>query len=223
MKAHNILIYVLLLILNLAAFTARAQDITIVDVRRNITLAEDDIVYKDFYLNAGEGSALKKNLVVNVKRKINVRDSATKNVGDFEAVVGQLKIIHLGNKVAVAREFKLLSRDEAPMLEQIGIMTGDRIDTEGSFIDTSKPVYKRKSAEAGDDEITTAGTPAAGTPPAPVALTVVTAPAAVPAPTAANPPAPSPAAEIREPAAQVVPAGTPAPEPAKAALPLPQI
>lgn len=223
MKAHNILIYVLLLILNLAAFTARAQDITIVDVRRNITLAEDDIVYKDFYLNAGEGSALKKNLVVNVKRKINVRDSATKNVGDFEAVVGQLKIIHLGNKVAVAREFKLLSRDEAPMLEQIGIMTGDRIDTEGSFIDTSKPVYKRKSAEAGDDEITTAGTPAAGTPPAPVAVTVGDAPATVPAPTAANPPAPSPAAEIREPAAQVVPAGTPAPEPAKAALPLPQI
>ncbi|MNT72328.1 hypothetical protein D3C72_2109140 [compost metagenome] len=50
--------------------------------------------------------------------------------------------------MAVAREFELLSRDELPMLEQIGIMNGDRIDLQGSFIDTSKPKAQRKVAAA---------------------------------------------------------------------------
>lgn len=191
-------------------FSASAQEITVVDVRRNITLSEDDIVYKDFYLNAGEGSSLKKNLVVNVKRKINVRDSGTKNIGDFETTVGQLKIIHLGNKVAVAREFKLLSRDEEPMLEQIGIMSGDRIDTAGSFIDTSKPNYKRKTAEI---EPVTA--PETKTADSVVSPEVVSAPAVV---------TPNPAPEERrEPAtATPVPAEA-APAPVKASIPLPQI
>jgi hypothetical protein len=124
-----------------------AQEITVVDVKRNITLADEDPVYKDFYINAGDGTSLRKNMVVNVKRKINVKDSGTKSVGDFETTVGQLKIIQIGNKVSVAREFKLLSRDEEAMIEQIGIMSGDRIDLTGSYIDNSKPVYKRKTSE----------------------------------------------------------------------------
>lgn len=130
-----------------ATINSFAEDMTIVDVKRNITLSDDDNVYKDFYINAGDGSALRKNLVVTVKRKVNVKDNGTKTVGDFDAVVGQLKIIHVGNKVSVAREFKLLPRDEAPMLEQIGIMSGDRIDTANSFIDNSKPSYRHKTSE----------------------------------------------------------------------------
>jgi hypothetical protein len=132
-----------------------AQEILVVDVKRNITLSDSDPVYKDFYLSAGDGSSLKKNLVVNVKRKITIKESATKNIGDFETVVGQLKVIHVGNKVSVAREFKLTPRDEEPMLEQIGIMAGDKIDLAGSFVDYSKP--KRQTAES---ETTTQPAPA---------------------------------------------------------------
>lgn len=146
--------------------TTNAQEILVVDVKRNITLADNDPVYKDYYISAGEGSSLKKNLVVNVKRKITIKESATKNLGDFDTVVGQLKIIHVGNKVSVAREFKLTPRDEEPMLEQIGIMSGDKVDLAGSFVDYSKP--KRQNAES---EVKVETAPAtAGT---------VTAPAAV--------------------------------------------
>jgi hypothetical protein len=85
-------------------------------------------------------------MVVTAVRKINVRDASGANaVGEIIVPVGQLKIIAVYDRVAVAREYTLLSRDELPMLEQIGIMTGDRIDTKGSFIDNSKP--KRKVAE----------------------------------------------------------------------------
>lgn len=145
MKTNIFFIFILGLLINVQT---EAQEITVVDVKRNITLADEDPVYKDFYINAGDGSALRKNMVVNVKRKINVKDAGTKSVGDFETVVGQLKIIQIGNKVSVAREFKLISRDEEAMIEQIGIMSGDRIDLTGSFIDYSKPNYKRKTSEA---------------------------------------------------------------------------
>lgn len=204
MKTVKFLILLSTLTLGLSV---SAQDITVVDVRRNITLSEDDIVYRDYYLNAGEGSALKKNLVVNVKRKINVRDSGTKNIGDFETTVGQLKIIHLGNKVAVAREFKLLSRDEEPMLEQIGIMNGDRIDTSGSFIDTSKPNYKRKNAET--EAVTAPETKTAD---------AATVPEVVSTPAVTGPAQPATGTDNREPAT-----ATEAPAPVKASIPLPQI
>ncbi len=164
---------------------ADAQEITVVDVKRNITLADDDNVYRDYYINAGDGSALRKNMVVTVKRKVNVKDTATKSVGDFDAVVGQLKVIQVGNKVSVAREFKLLSRDEAPMLEQTGIMTGDKVDLTGSYIDNSKPSYKRKNTEAEPVSAPEAKTASAVVTPAPSIIS------------------PNPVVEQREPAATV--------------------
>lgn len=125
-----------------------AAEMSVVDVRRNITLAEDEPVYKDFYINAGPGSGLKKNLVVTAVRKINIRDASGANaVGEILVPVGQLKIIAVYDRVAVAREFTLLSRDELPMLEQIGIMSGDRIDLQGAFLDKSKPRPKKQVAE----------------------------------------------------------------------------
>ena len=130
-----------------AGINSFAQEISVVDVKRNITLSDDDNVYRDYYISAGDGSALRKNMVVTVKRKINIRDAGTKAVGDFDAVVGQLKVIQVGNKVSVAREFKLLPRDEAPMLDQVGIMTGDKVDLANSYIDNSKPNYKHKTSE----------------------------------------------------------------------------
>ncbi|WP_374033999.1 hypothetical protein ACES2I_15500 [Bdellovibrio bacteriovorus] len=183
--------------------SSHAADMSVVDVRRNITMSETDTVYKDFYINAGPGSGLKKNLVVTAVRKINIRDASGANaVGEILVPVGQLKIIAIYDRVAVAREFTLLSRDELPMLEQVGIMTGDRIDLGGSFIDNSKPKAKRKVAEVETPAATpetmvtvttvTAQVPAVQNPvvsanPSPAVPAVNTAPAALaltPAPTA---------------------------------------
>lgn len=157
---------------------AHAADSTVVDVRRNITLSEDDPVYKDFYINVDSSSGLKKNMVVTAVRKINIRDaSGASAVGEIMVPVGQLKVIAVFDKVAVAREYTLLSRDELPMLEQIGIMVGDRIETKGSFIDNSKPKPKRKVAEESAPAVaptttvvvaTTVTPPATPTPAAPV-------------------------------------------------------
>jgi hypothetical protein len=160
--------------------SAYAADGSVVDIRRNITLSETDPVYKDFYINMGAGSGLKKNMVVTAVRKINIRDASGANaVGEIFVPVGQLKIIAIFEKVAVAREYTLLSRDELPMLEQIGIMTGDAIEVKGSFIDNSKP-KPRKTAE-----VEPPVTPTTEVAVAPAAPTAGPAPASVTPPTPA--------------------------------------
>lgn len=180
---------VLVVILScLLPFTSWAEDIGIIDVRRNIPLSDDEPVYKDFYLNVDPGSSLKKNLVVTAVRKVAIRDSSgAQSYGEIEIPVGQLKIIALSGRIAVAREYKLHSRDDLPMLEQVGLMIGDRIDLEGSFVD-NKSLKKRQTSSL--------------PPPPPTAEVQATATSPVPAPPTASPVAP------------VVPAAmTPAPPP----------
>lgn len=132
------LIAIMYIILGIVFSKVLAAEIEIVDVRRNITLANEDKVYKDYYLNAGESSSLRKNLIVKATRKITVKNPAQKVIGDFKTTVGLLKIIHVEGGVAVAREVSLTPRDEDPMLEQIGIMLGDQVDLKDSYIDNKK-------------------------------------------------------------------------------------
>lgn len=138
------LIFFILIVINVFA---QAEEISVVEVKRNIPLSDDEPVYKDYAINAGSSSGLKKNLVVFAKRKISIKDGSAKTIGDVETNVAQLKIIHVDSKVSIAREYKLIPRDEEAMLEQIGVMTGDRIDLAGSFIDTKPLVYKKKIRE----------------------------------------------------------------------------
>jgi len=115
--------------------TVDAAEIEIVSVKRNITLANDEKPFKDYYLNSSSG--LKKNLVVKAMRKISVKNQSQKIIGDFKSPVGLLKIIQVDGNIAVAREMTLMSREDEAMLEQIGIMVGDTIETKDSYIENS--------------------------------------------------------------------------------------
>lgn len=121
-----------------------AADLNVIEVRRNIPLSDEAPVYKDFYINAGAEAGLKKNMVVTVIRRMAIRDATgTQNFGELDIPVGQLKIISAQGRVAVAREYGLIPRDDEPMLEQIGIMIGDRLELNGSFIDNKKASVKK--------------------------------------------------------------------------------
>ncbi|MFN7454933.1 MAG: hypothetical protein ACK5RO_09770 [Pseudobdellovibrionaceae bacterium] len=140
-------IFAIALILTAGTFLeAQAQEISIIEIRRNIPLADDQPVYKDFYLTGGESAGLKKNMVITAYRKLTIRDSSgAQTYGELQVPVGQLKVISVQGRLAVAREYQLMSREDEPMLEQIGIMTGDRIDLQGSFIDNKKGSAKKGS------------------------------------------------------------------------------
>ena len=101
----------------------------VVDVRRNITLSDTDKVFKDFYIDAGPDAGMKKGQTLVATRKVNIRDATgSTNIGEIVISVGELKVIAVYDKFTVARQTKLLERDELPMLEQIGIMTGDQVE-----------------------------------------------------------------------------------------------
>lgn len=111
---------------------------SIFEVRRNIPLSDDAPIYKDFYIKGSESTGLKKNLVVQVNRKMTLRDSSGSQVmGEILAPIGQLKIIAVYGKIAVAREYKNYTREELPMLETPWFMIGDSIDLKESFLDKS--------------------------------------------------------------------------------------
>ena len=127
----------------LFSYQAFSAELSIVDARRNIPLSDTDPVYKDFYINAGTSEGLKRNMDVTVTRKMSIRDaSGTQVFGDMDVPVGQIKIIALADHVAVAREYKMTSRDSEAMLEQMGLMIGDRLSMEGSFVDNKKASAK---------------------------------------------------------------------------------
>jgi len=210
-----------ILICTILSFNALADDISIVDARRNIPLSDEEPAFKDFYLNAGEGSGLKKNLVVNVVRKWSVRDAAgAQAIGEIEAPVGQIKVIAVYGRVAVAREYKLPMHDDIPMIEQAGIMIGDKIDLKGSFTDEKTFAAKRRAAEAAAakaaQDAVAATQPQQPTPP--VAATPTQTPA--PAQTTAAAPTQSPNPNLTPNQNQLpTQAQSPTPPPAPAATP----
>lgn len=121
-----ILVLALLGLHNLAS----ADEISIFEVRRNIPLSDTDPVYKDFYIKNGDGAKLKKNQVYTVTRKVTMRDASGSQVmGEIQAPVGQLKVIAVYGKIAVAREVKLFTREELPMLDNPWFMIGDSLET----------------------------------------------------------------------------------------------
>ncbi len=136
-------VFAILLLITQFTFAA---DISVVDVRRNIPLSDEEPAVKDFYLNAGSDDGIKKNLVVTVYRGLNVRDaSGAQSYGEIIVPVGQLQVIAVYQKLSVAREYKILARDENPMLEQVGIMSGDKVELKDSFVgrrpqSTKKPL-----------------------------------------------------------------------------------
>jgi len=139
-------VFVLALLFTWEVFS---EELTVVEVRKNIPLSDQDPVYKDYYINSGSNEGLKKNQVVIATRKTAIRDaSGTQTFGEAAIPVGQLKVIFLGEKYAIARDYKSLSRNDIPSLEQTAIMIGDKIEIKGSFVDNRKlPV---KSAEQGE-------------------------------------------------------------------------
>lgn len=131
----NLYAFLILLFLSAPTFAA---DFVITNTKRNIQLSETDPVYRDYYINAGEDSGLKKNMVVTVERKLSPKDAQGANsFGDIKIPIAQIKIIGVYKNLTIAREFKLISRKEQPVVDQIGIQVGDLVTLKNSFIDRS--------------------------------------------------------------------------------------
>lgn len=99
----------------------------IIEIKTSIPLSETENKVKDYYIYGSVGK-LKPNSVVKVVRKSSVRDHKLgQNVAEILIPVATMKIIYSENSIAVGRELKPISRENEPLLEQIGIMVGDQV------------------------------------------------------------------------------------------------
>jgi hypothetical protein len=120
---------------------ARAE-IQIIQVKRNLPLSDDEPVYKDYYLSGGKKSGLRENLVVPVWRWVNLRENNQAQDQSMKILepVGWLKVIFTQDQLAVARLYESADFEKGPVFDQLGIMMGDIISLEHSFM--AKPNYK---------------------------------------------------------------------------------
>lgn len=135
------------LLLGLSSFT-HATEITIFDMRKSLSMSEQDPSYRDFYINRGSDAGLRPGMVITVTRRIPLYDSyQNRSAGDLRVNVGRVKIVHTQPGLSVARLFDEMSRENQPLLEDNFIMVGDELDLASA---TSEAKAKGKAAQTDD-------------------------------------------------------------------------
>lgn len=108
---------------------AYANEVIIFDSRRPIAMSDKDKPQKDFYLNAGVEAGLKKGVVLSVQRRVPLYNTITNSsAGDLQLHVAKIKVIHVQNRLSVARLVNEATPIELPILEDSFILIGDRVD-----------------------------------------------------------------------------------------------
>ncbi len=118
------------------SFTSHAKyDGKIIEVKRALSLDATHSHNKEFYIDAGSKMGLKTNHIIPVLRKKSFIDPLeNKTVGDLYLPVGEVKVIHVGSTVSVARIHKVPKRDKLPELDYATFMVGDRLDLDNKYI-----------------------------------------------------------------------------------------
>ncbi len=206
-----ILICIMILPIDRAFAQGASGGPTIFDVRRSLPLEPDEPVTKDFYINVGPESGLKKGVYINVVRAVPIHDPfKNQQQATLNVPVGKLLVLDVQRGITVARLQSELSDDERPTLEFEGVMIGDHVDLGSATMDVpKKPKSKAKRQTA---SVAPEASAAALTEEVAVKLTPVILPP--------EPPVPSPASRAAAAAAEasVAPTNAVAPLTAPAAL-----
>ena len=129
-----------------------AADYSIFDVRKSLPMENNEVAFKDYYINAGNESGLKKGMYLNVVRNSSVLDPA-KNAtqGSLKIPIGKLQIIQVDKHISVGRMATQTSNDERPSVEFEGMMIGDVLDMESASMEAPISKAKRKTASADEE------------------------------------------------------------------------
>ena len=122
-----------------------AQDLTIFDSRRPISLTSTQTTYRDFYINGGIEHGVKKGMILTVTRRLTLYDTYRANSPkEIMVEVGRVKIIHAQKGLSVARHYGTFSRTNKAVLENDFIMVGDKVDMSSALMESQ--LKKKKSS-----------------------------------------------------------------------------
>ncbi len=108
---------------------SHAADFNVTSVIREVPLKQTDIMYKDFYINAGTNNGLKQGAFIDAKRRMVIFDNAnSKMMGDTSIRIARLKVIHVDKNVSIARLVEFYPKDQTPIAGYDSVMIGDVIE-----------------------------------------------------------------------------------------------
>lgn len=181
MKQRFVFIFLVCLLLTEAS---RAAEVIIFDSRRPIAMSNTEKPAKDFYLNAGSEMGLKTGVILTVQRRVPLYNTVTNSsAGDLQLVVGKVKIIHVQNRLSVARLVNESKKEDTPILEDAFLLIGDHVDLGSASADAEGESSAKDTASFAPQEVPAKSEPKMESAP-PVAPAVVTPP--------------TPAAEVKE-------------------------
>ncbi len=108
---------------------AERIDFKVFDVRKNLALTDDEPVFYDYYLSAGQDVGVEPGSVLTVYRRVPVMDIyKNQNHPDMQVVVARMKIIYSQKTMSVGRVLKLANKTSTPVMEFDKVMIGDRVE-----------------------------------------------------------------------------------------------
>lgn len=108
---------------------AHATDFFVTAVIRDFPMKAGEVLYKDFYINAGTSNGLRKGLVIEAARKLAHYDNINSKLsGDTQVKIAKLKIIHVDKTSAIARLVKMYEKESTPLAGYDSVMIGDQIE-----------------------------------------------------------------------------------------------
>lgn len=126
------------------------SQIQVIQVKRNIPLSDAEPIFKDYYLSGGTKEGLRVNLVVPVTRWVNLRENNQAQDQSMKMLepVGWLKVILAQDHLSVARLYEASNYINTPILEQPGILMGDAVSLERSFMAKSGSKLPKDSSSS---------------------------------------------------------------------------
>lgn len=118
--------------------SASAKEVQIIEMRKGLTLKNNEKLPTDYFLNAGSELGIKPGTVFTLYRRLSVLDRfGGTQARPLSVPVGKIKIIYTAKNISVARLHELEGAQNLPALEYRGIMLGDLIHVGSAELDSS--------------------------------------------------------------------------------------
>jgi len=84
--------------------------------------------YRDFYLTLGSANGIKSGTKLEVYRKLSTYDQVNRSVlQDVMIPIAEIRVIHVEDRVSIARLEKMKVLDEIPAVQPFSVMIGDLV------------------------------------------------------------------------------------------------
>lgn len=149
--ALAVLVVILFIKTSSAAENGTTPNPSVIEIKKGFQMDPKDKQHRDLYINAGESSGLRQDVVVEVIRKVTLYDSVhSRSAGEMQIPIAKVKIIFSQPDLSVARFHSWINEATRPSLEYPEVMVGDVLNLASASVE--KPSRKQAETEKAETE-----------------------------------------------------------------------